>query len=148
MDYQCPHCGHAYLVVKNIQEKMGDDLRFVFRNFPLNEIHPNAFEAALATEVATRQNAFWQMHDIIFENQHALSYNNLLNYAEELELDVQQFINDMTGEALREKVASDFESGIVSGVNGTPTFFINGMRYNGSWEEKELMKVLSIAVNK
>jgi len=142
-DYQCPHCGHAYPIIKNIQETLGNDLRFVFRNFPLQEIHPNAFEAALATEAAARQNAFWEMHDIIFENQHLINQVILLSYADQLGLDTIQFANDMNDEELIEKVENDFESGIISGVNGTPTFFINGKRYNGSWEGTDLLNVLN-----
>jgi protein-disulfide isomerase len=142
-DYQCPHCGHAYPIIKDIQEKMGDSLRFVFRNFPLNELHPQAFMAAVATEAAARQNAFWAMHDIVFENQQSLNSDNIMDYAKAIDLDVNQFSSDLQDAALRQKVETDFESGIMSGVNGTPTFFINGSRYNGSWEENELLKVLN-----
>jgi protein-disulfide isomerase len=142
-DYQCPHCGHAYPIVKDIQEKMGDSLRFVFRNFPLNELHPQAFMAAVATEAAARQNAFWAMHDIVFENQQSLNFDNIMDYATAIDLDISQFSSDLQDAALTQKVETDFESGIMSGVNGTPTFFINGNRYNGSWEGAELLNVLN-----
>lgn len=141
-DYECPHCGHAYGIIKNIQKQMEGILCFVFRNFPLQESHPNAYMAAVATEAAARQNAFWPMHDVLFENQERLSYDDLVEYAGKLKLNVETFGNDMKDEALKEKVDADFESGVRSGVNGTPTFFINGERYNGSWEENELLTAL------
>src|SRR2546422_6563189 len=80
-DYQCPHCGHAYPIIKNLQRSLGDDLKFVFRNFPLSESHPDAFNAAMAAEAAALQHKFWEMHDIIFENQHALDFESLFLYA-------------------------------------------------------------------
>jgi protein-disulfide isomerase len=134
-DYQCPHCGRAYPIIKVIQERLGDDLKFVFRNFPLSEIHPQAKTAAVASEAATRQGKFWPMHDIIFENQFSLHTADLVNYAKMIGLDVKRFEKDLGDEQLMEKVEADFESGVRSGVNGTPTFFINGKKYNGSWEE-------------
>lgn len=141
-DYQCPHCGHAYPIIKAIQEKLGDNVKFIFRNFPLQEMHPNAVNAAVATEAASMQGKFWEMHDIIFENQHHLGDNHIKAYAEKIGLDVPKFENDFTEEALLQKVEEDFESGIRSGVNGTPCFFINGIKYQGSWEEDELLDVL------
>jgi len=134
-DYQCPHCGAAYPVIKNIQSKMGNEIRFIFRNFPLSDAHPFAFAAAVATEAAAIQNKFWQMHDIIFENQHLLSEAGLLRMAANAGLDVEQFSNDIERQELLLKVEQDFESGIHSGVNGTPSFFINGIKFNGSTEE-------------
>ena len=141
-DYQCPHCGRAYPILKKIQEDLGKSLRFVFRNFPLQQIHPRAFTAAVATQAAARQQAYWQMHDIIFENQDALSHADLLRYAKQFSLDVEKFEKDLADKRLHEKVENDFESGILSGVNGTPTFFINGTRFNGNWEENELSEAL------
>lgn len=141
-DYECPHCGRAFPITKRIQKEMGDQLRFVFRNFPIQEIHPHAFIAAVAAEAADRQNAFWPMHDLLFKNQDRLSGSDLMGYALALNLDIPRFRNDINDKALADKVEADFESGIRSGVNGTPTFFINGTRYNGSWEEPDLLKVL------
>ena len=141
-DYECPHCGHAYGIIKNIQQKMKGKLRFVFRNFPIQESHPNAYMAALASEAAAKQDVFWEMHDLMFENQERLSHDDLVSYAGKLNLDLKQFGIAMKNEALKVKVESDFESGIRSGVNGTPTFFINDARYDGSWEENDLMTVL------
>jgi protein-disulfide isomerase len=138
-DYQCPYCGAAYPIVKRIQEKLGDKLKFVFRNFPLSNIHPHAMEAAIATESAALQGKFWQMHDIVFENQNKLNRSSLLKYAKDVELDIDKFTIDITRPELQKKVEEDFESGIRSGVNGTPTFFINGEKYNGSLEEEDML---------
>jgi len=141
-DYQCPHCGAAYPQVKRIQKRLGKDLKFVFRNFPLAEAHPHAFIAAVSTEAAARQNAFWEMHDTLFEHQDRLDPEALVQYARHLRLDVERFIKDMNDQTLADKVEADFESGIRSGVNGTPTFFINGQRYEGNWDEHYLLPYL------
>jgi protein-disulfide isomerase len=134
-DYQCPHCGRAYPVIKHLQRSLGADLKFIFRNFPLSEAHPDAFNAAMAAEAAGLQQKFWEMHDIIFENQRSLDVESLFLYAKKIGLDLEQFKTDIQGNALSARVEQDFESGVRSGVNGTPTFFVNGKRYNGDWEE-------------
>jgi protein-disulfide isomerase len=141
-DYQCPYCGHAYPILKNIQSAMGSKLKFVYRNFPLAEIHPDAINAALAAEAAGLQNKYWEMHDHLFEHQNRLNDLSLIKYAEQLGLDVEQFNIDRKSEALIQKVETDFESGVRSGVNGTPSFFINGEKYNESWEEDEFLLYL------
>lgn len=138
-DYQCQHCGTAYPIVKSIQKKMGDKLKFVFRNFPLAEEHPNATNAAIATEAAARQGKFWEMHDILFGHQSQLDKASLNRYAKKIGLDVKRFELDFDKQDIQNKVASDFESGVRSGVNGTPTFFINGKKYNDSWDEGVLL---------
>ncbi|MDH7459646.1 thioredoxin domain-containing protein [Chitinophagaceae bacterium 26-R-25] len=145
-DYQCPHCGHAYPIVKKLQETFGTKLKFIFRNFPLAKIHPEATIAAVATEAAARQEKFWEMHDIIFENQQDLSREALLKYAKRLGLDTEQFNYDLDDEMLYEKVDSDFETGIRSGVNATPTFFINGEKYNLGWEGNRLEQYIKTSV--
>lgn len=135
-DYQCPHCGHAHPLVKRLLKEKGADFHFVFRNFPLQQAHPAAFMAALAAEAAGKQGKFWPMHDMIFENQRMLSgFDALLDFAEALKLHKHQFAEDVKSDAVVKKVESDFESGIRSGVNGTPTFFINGViaPYDGSY---------------
>ena len=142
-DYQCPYCGMAYPVIKNIQRKFGKELKFVFRNFPLSKIHPHAKLAALAAEAADKQKRFWAMHDIIFENQKNLSNSSLIAYANELGLDIFQFKTDMEDETLVKKIESDFESGLRSGVNGTPSFFVNGEKYNEYWDENNLENFIS-----
>ena len=141
-DYQCPHCGHAYPIIKNMQKELGNKIKFIFRNFPLSEIHPNAMNAAVAAEVASSQNKFWEMHDIIFENQDFLSDVNLVKYAAKLGLNIEQFEADFEKPKYFKKVEADFESGIRSGVNGTPSFFISGEKFDGSLEENDFLKYL------
>jgi protein-disulfide isomerase len=141
-DYQCPSCRRAHAVVKTIQKKFGNNLKFVFRNFPLSEAHPQAKIAAVAAEAAALQGKFWEMHDIIFENQSNLLLPSLVQYAQQLGLDLKQFEADLKNEVLTEKVEADFESGLRSGVNGTPGFFINGEKYSGNWGEDKLSAYL------
>jgi protein-disulfide isomerase len=141
-DYQCPHCGRAYPIIKRVQQELGDALKFIFRNFPLSEAHPQAFAAAVAAEAAGKQNAYWEMHDMIFENQPLLDQSPFVDFARALRLDVAQFEADLADPDLAAKVEADFDSGIRSGVNGTPSFFINGVRYDDSWEEKRLLAQL------
>lgn len=135
-DYQCPHCGYAHPLIKRLIKERGAEFLFVFRNFPLREVHPAAFMAALSAEAAGRQGRFWEMHDLIFENQHQLHGNSFLNFAKELQMDPLQFAQDLEDNSIKEKVETDFESGIRSGVNGTPTFFINGeiLQYDTTYE--------------
>lgn len=134
-DYQCPHCGAAYPVIKEIQNKFGQQIRFVFRNFPLSDAHPFAFPAAVATEAAALQDKFWEMHDMIFENQQLLSDAGLLKMAAGVALDLREFRQDVQKKELIQKVEADFESGVRSGVNGTPSFFINGTKFNGDVDD-------------
>jgi protein-disulfide isomerase len=141
-DYECPYCGEAYPVLKEVKERMGDTLHFVFRNFPLSEMHPHAFAAALAAEAAGAQGKFWEMHDVLFENQRALGSQALLGYAEAAGLDVKQFLKDMNAETYSARVKHDFQTGLMSGVNGTPTLFINGERYDGGRDTETLLDVL------
>lgn len=136
-DYQCSHCGLAHPFIKKLLKEFKGELQFVFRNFPLQEAHPMAMMAALATEAAARQNKFWEMHDIIFEHQKTLSADAVLGFAATLKLDQKQFGKDLTDKALMQKVENDFLSGLRSGVNGTPTFFLNGnmiTTYNETYE--------------
>ncbi len=137
-DYQCHFCGEAYSIIKSIQQKFGDNLKFVFRNFPLSKIHRHAKLAAVASEAAARQGKYWNMHDILFVNQRELHRSALIAYAETIDLDFVQFENDLDDSLLFEKVEADFESGLRSGVNKTPDFFINGIIYNGNWDETSL----------
>ncbi len=135
-DYQCPYCGQAYPIIKAIQQKLKGDLKFVFRNFPLTDVHPDAFDAALAAEAAALQNKFWQMHDTIYENQDSLDSESLISYTKEIGLDVQRFKDDMKNNSLSAKIENDFEGGVRSGVNGTPSFYINGAKYEGAWDDE------------
>ena len=144
-DYQCPYCGEAYPVVKAVKERLGDRLCFVFRNFPLVNAHPNAEHAAEAAEAAGAQNAFWEMHDLLFEHQDALEDENLAEYAAELSLDVTRLVNEVSGGAHSSRIHEDFLSGARGGVNGTPTFFINGVRYEGSADVNSLLDAINAA---
>ncbi|PZU85410.1 MAG: disulfide bond formation protein DsbA [Chryseobacterium sp.] len=131
-DYQCPYCGAAYPVLKALMKEFGGQVKFVFRNFPLSEMHQYARPAAIAAEAANLQGKFWGMHDAIYENQGALNENFLMKLAEKLNLNIPQFEKDLRNPGLAEKVDSDFESGIISGVNGTPSFFVNDKKFDGS----------------
>jgi protein-disulfide isomerase len=135
-DFQCPNCEEAYPVVKSIQKKMGSQLRFVYRHFPITDSHPDAAHAAEASEAAAAQGQFWEMHDMLFEHQNALDEQALRGYAERLGLDVNLFEQDMRNHAFAARVTEDFSTGLHSGVNGTPTFFINGDRYDLPWDEE------------
>ena len=141
-DYECPHCGRAYPIVKEVQRRLGPKLRFVFRNFPLAEAHPHAQHAAEAAEAAGAQERFWEMHDTLFEHQRSLDDRHLLQYAQVLGLDQQRFQQDLTSHAYAGRVREDFRSGVKSGVNGTPTFFINGVRHDDAWDIETLMDAL------
>ncbi|MDX6500328.1 MAG: hypothetical protein QOG23_3588 [Blastocatellia bacterium] len=144
-DFECSYCGAAYLIVKKIQESMGDQLRFVFRHFPLTQIHPHAEGAAEAAEAAGAQGRFWEMHDLLYENQRALDAMHLLGYAEDLGLDTQRFVRELEERVYQPRVREDFMSGVRSGVNGTPAFFINGVRHDGSWDLVPLLAALESA---
>lgn len=141
-DYECPHCGRAYPIVKDITRQLGDNLKFVFRNFPLSNVHPHAVSAAVATEAAALQGKYWEMHDIIFENQQTLEVEHLFLFAHKVGLNLERFKTDIQDEALNDKVEKDFYGGLRSGVNATPTFFINGQKYDGDWSGHHLLNYL------
>jgi protein-disulfide isomerase len=147
-DYECPYCGQAYPIIKKVQKQLGNKLCFVFRNFPLTEIHPHAEHAAEAAEAAAVQNRFWEMHDYIYEHQQALDDKHLEKYAEDLGLNLAKFSNEMSSHVHAGRIREDFLSGIHSGVNGTPTFYINGIRYNDSWDLETLLERLRSAIKK
>lgn len=136
-DYECPYCGRAYPIVKRIQERLGDRLRFVFRNLPLSEIHPNATAAAEVAEAAAMQGKFWETHDMLYEHQQALEPKDLRGYAKKLDLDLKALDAALVEGEPATRVRTDFMSAIRSGANGTPTFFINGQRYDGDWRDEE-----------
>jgi protein-disulfide isomerase len=142
-DFECPHCGAAYPVIEDVRMKMGQSLRFVYRHFPLPQVHPHAVQAAEAAEAAGAQRRFWGMHDMLFENQQALDSGSLLLYATRLQLDVQAFTRDLVSHAHKPSVERDFMGGVRSGVNGTPTLFINGVRYDGSRDVPSMVRVLN-----
>ena len=138
-DYECPYCGRAYPIVKEIQKRMEGRLRFVFRNFPLNTNHEHAGVAAQAAEAAAGQGKFWQMHDLLYEHQDELAEADLNSYALKIGLEIYQFESDLSTERYAKRVRDDFRGGVRSGVNGTPTFFINDVRYNGPHELEPLL---------
>ena len=144
-DYECPACGEAYAVIKRAQERMGNKMRLVFRNFPLSDMHPHAARAAGAAEAAGAQGQFWPMHDLLYQNQGALEDDDLAGYARQLGLDERKFAAEMSAEKFAEKIQADFESGVESGVNGTPCFFINGARFDADWQSRDLLQSLQNA---
>lgn len=144
-DYECPYTRRSTWVVQAIQQELGEQLRFVYRNFPLTEIHPHALHAALAAEAAAVQGKFWEMHDYLFHHQHTLEDAALAEFAGAVGLDVQQYTRDMAERRSLARIEEDVESGERSGVQGTPTFFINGVMYRGSWEQDALLPALQAA---
>ena len=142
-DYECPYCGEAYPVVKAIQERLGKRLCFAFRNFPLANSHPHAQHAAEAAEAAGEQGRFWEMHDLLYENQEALEDEDLVRYATGLGLDARRLISAIKAGAHASRIGEDFRSGARNGVNGTPSFFINGVRYDGVTGLDELLAALT-----
>jgi protein-disulfide isomerase len=144
-DFECPYCAQAHFILEDVLGEFDDEVRFVVRHFPLTQIHPHAQQAAEAAEAAAAQGRFWEMHDLLFENQHALDANSLLGYAEYLRLDVRRFQDDLMTGAHGIRVREDFVVGIRSGVNGTPSFFINGERYDGSWDRESLESAIEEA---
>src|SRR5262245_28272102 len=146
-DFQCPHCGAAYPVLKRVAERMGDRLRFVFRHFPITESHPNAAHAAEAAESVAAQlgNAgFWAMHDLLFEHQRRLDDASLADYAERAGAEPQVVGADLATGRYADVVRASFLGGARSGVNGTPTLFIDGIRYDGPRDEDTLVAALDL----
>jgi len=137
-DYQCPYCGQAYPIVKRLRKQFSADLRFVFRNFPLGEMHPNAEHAAESALFAGKHGRFWEMHDLLYENQRSLGDDDLLGLAGSLQLDVERLRADLGAGTFESAVKADFRSGVHSGVNGTPTFFINGQRHDAGFDLEAL----------
>jgi peroxiredoxin/protein-disulfide isomerase len=141
-DYECPHCRVAHGEIKKILKHFGLNIRFVFKNFPLSQIHPHAELAAEAAESAAGLGQFWGMHDFLFEHQDDLQLEKLLQYARILGIDDRQLQRDLETRCYLPRVKADFESGIEKGVNGTPSFFINGIRHDGSHDAETLIAVI------
>jgi protein-disulfide isomerase len=144
-DYECPYTRQSTTIVRAIQQQLGEQLRFVYRNFPLTEIHPHALHAALAAEAAAAQGKFWQMHDYIFHHQHTLADTDLEQFAEAVGLDLQQYARALADPRALARIEEEVAGGASSGVQGTPTFFINGALYRGSWEHDTLLAALQAA---
>jgi len=147
-DYQCPYCGEAYPIVKRVQEKFATSLRFVFRNFPLTNVHPYAEIGAEIAESSSAQGKFWEMHDFLYEHQSSLANPEFfLNYAQEnLGLDSDRMRKEISSHAHLPEIKEDFMTGVRSGVNGTPTFFINGLRHNGDYQFETLVAAIENAL--
>jgi protein-disulfide isomerase len=146
-DYECPHCRRAHYVLQDLMSEMDGQVQLVFRNFPLSQIHPHAQQAAEAAEAASAQGRFWPMHDTIYENQEALEEEDLMAYAEQVGLDLDRFQLELFQRTYAPRVREDFLSGVGSGVNGTPTFFINGIRHDGPWDLPSLAAAIVSNIN-
>ena len=147
-DYQCPYCGRADPVIQELQERLGREFLYVFRHFPITTAHPHAQKAAEAAEAAAAQGKFWQMHHLLFSHQNALDEANLLRYAAQVGLDAARFQQELQEGVYAERVREDFLSGVRSGANATPTFFINGLRYDGAWDLESLMEAIEKPLGK
>ena len=146
-DYQSPLCCEAYYMVRALQAEMGAQLRFVFRNFPLPTIHPFAEYAALAAEAAGAQGHFWEIHDFLFENPGASENGQLLTYARSIGIEGKRFEREISKHHYAERLREDIRSGIESGVNGTPTFFLDGVRHEGIWNFETLLTALNAVLS-
>ncbi len=144
-DYECPFCGEAHQVLKQLLQMVGDETQYAFRHFPLTQIHPHSQLAAEAAEAAGAQGRFWEMHNMLFEHQHYLGIQDLIGYASALGLDVPRFAGELQTHVHLPRVREDFMTGIRSGVNGTPTFFVNGVRHNGGYDLPSLLEAIESA---
>jgi Na+/H+ antiporter NhaA len=144
-DFECPNCGRAEPVVRELLSEFGTDLRYVFRHLPLADVHPRAQLAAEAAEAADDQGAFWPMHDLLFEHQDALEPKHLMAYAEQLGLDLERFTEQLRRHQHAGRIASDVDDADLSGVSGTPTFFINGLRHQGAYDIETLTAAVHFA---
>lgn len=140
--YQCPCSGEAHRIIQEIKQRIGDQIYFAFRHFPQPQIYPQSQKAAEAAEIAAGQGKFWQMHDTLFKCQKTLNNGYLVEYAHQLGLNVPQFLRDMTNHIYADRVAEDLQTGLRSGVNNTPTFFINSFRYENQCNFESLLEAL------
>ena len=147
-DYECQYCGKVHPIIQDLVHRLGQQqIRYIFRHFPIRSIHAHAMLAAEAAEAAGSQGKFWEMHDLLFDAHGELTRTDLLSYAETLELDLNQFEHELDSHMHAEKIEADFYSGVRSGVNGTPTFFVNGSRYDGAWDLESLLETVLHWVN-
>jgi protein-disulfide isomerase len=144
-DFECPYCGRAEPILRELFSEIGDDVRFVFRHLPLTDVHQHAELAAEAAEAAHAQGRFWEMHDLLFDHQDELTGRDVMRYAEELGLDLDQFHKELKNHEHAARVARDVESAELSGVSGTPTFFINGQRHHGAYDTATLKRAVKAA---
>jgi protein-disulfide isomerase len=141
-DFQCPYCTAAYPILRRVRDQLGGRLLFAFRHFPLREVHPDAERAAEAAEAAAVQGAFWEMHDRMYESRGALSREDLISHARELGLDAGRVAAELDSELHRPRVQRDLDSGLASGVTGTPGFFVGGRLHHGSFDVASLIAAL------
>jgi protein-disulfide isomerase len=151
-DFQCPACGRYYFLLKQLNQEYGDQIQFVYRHFPLKRIHLYAQLAAQATEAAGKQGKFWEMHDLIFENQKEWSEQKnakktLIEYAKSLNLDVDKFKSDLGSKEVKNKVQADYQSGVKAGVDSTPTLFLNGKKLPNPKSYSELKNIIQQAIS-
>jgi protein-disulfide isomerase len=142
-DFECPYCAMARPELESVVEADPDTIRLVYRHFPITTIHPHALTAAEAAEAAGAQGKFWEMHDMLFENQDRLEYEDLVEYAEEIGLDVKRFDREMKSRRYEGEVKKDFRQGMKDGVNGTPTIFINRIRYDGPRDQVSILAAVA-----
>ena len=145
-DYVCPAGGQWFEIIRDLQATLGDRLRIVYRHYPRSGLHPQAQKAAEAAEAAGVQGRFWEMHDLLFRNQNALSRKDLFKYAESLSLDVSRFRNDLKKGTYADQVREDFRRGVQNGVYKTPGLFLNGVRYDGAWDRDALLQILTAKI--
>jgi protein-disulfide isomerase len=143
-DFECPYCGQAEPVVRELLADIGD-LRYLWRHLPLDDVHPRARLAAEAAEAAAAQGAFWEMHQVLFDHQDALTPRDLIRYAVELGLDAERFADELRSRAWADRVAADVDTADLNGVAGTPTFFINGHRHLGAYDIATLLRAVQEA---
>jgi protein-disulfide isomerase len=141
-DYECPYCGAAHPVVKEVLRLLDRESCFAFRHFPIVSSHPHALRAAEAAEAAGAQGRFWSMHDRLFEHQSELDDDSLVRHAVRIGLDPREFVADLASHRHLERIQEDLSSGARSGVNGTPTFFVNGIRYDGPRDVTSIVRAL------
>ena len=146
-DYECPHCRLVHRIIKQLQERLGDQLRYIYRHLPVATVHAHARLAAEAAEAAAAQGKFWEMHDALFSHDD-LDEARILQHAADIGLDMAQFRHDLTQHTYADRVQEDFRSGIRSGANGTPTFFINDERYDGAWDLESLLETIEKPLGK
>ncbi len=145
-NFECGHCGRAYPVIKEVQKALGDNLRFVFRHFPTVQTHPHSLRAAEATEAAGAQEKFWEMHDQLFTHQQALEDHDLSRYAKRIDLDAERFARDMAENTFLKQIETDYNRSLFDEhVTGTPTFYINEVRYTGATNIESLLAAIKQA---
>ena len=145
-DFECPYCGQAEPVIRALLAEFGTELRYIFRHLPLEDVHENAQGAAEAAEAAGAQGRFWEMHDLLFSHQDALSTEDLIGYARELGLDIELFSEKLRKRKYAPRVARDVDSADQSDVSGTPTFFANGRRHHGAFDVTSLTALVRSAL--